>query len=201
MENKQAFLAALQEAFKGLPREDMERSLEYYSEMIDDRMEEGMTEGEAVSAMEPPSEIAKQLLADTSFPKLVKARMKPSRALHAWEIILLILGSPVWAPLLLTAAVVLITLYLVFWIVIAALYAVDLSFAVGGLGGMIRGGILLCSGEGLQGLFLLGGGLACTGIAILLFFAFYKISRGLVFCSKGFVLGMKSWFVKKGDVR
>ena len=48
---KQAFAAALRNELSGLPREDIDRSIDFYCEMIDDRMEEGLTEEEAVSAI------------------------------------------------------------------------------------------------------------------------------------------------------
>ena len=46
---KQAFLAALGERLVGLPQKDIEERLTFYSEMIDDRMEEGLSEEEAVA--------------------------------------------------------------------------------------------------------------------------------------------------------
>ena len=47
--NKQEFLSALQNALAGLPKKDRQKTLAFYSEMIDDRMEDGMTEEEAVA--------------------------------------------------------------------------------------------------------------------------------------------------------
>ena len=42
--SKQEFLAALEEGLSGLPREDVDERLGFYSEMIDDRMEDGLPE-------------------------------------------------------------------------------------------------------------------------------------------------------------
>ena len=42
--NKQEFLAGLRKGLSGLPQEDIEERLLFYSEMIDDRIEEGMEE-------------------------------------------------------------------------------------------------------------------------------------------------------------
>jgi uncharacterized membrane protein len=47
---KQEFLTRLGKALSGLPREDIEERLNFYSEMIEDRMEEGLSEEEAVAA-------------------------------------------------------------------------------------------------------------------------------------------------------
>ena len=51
--SKQEFLALLREGLSGLPREDAEERLAFYGEMIDDLMEDGMTEEDAVARIGP----------------------------------------------------------------------------------------------------------------------------------------------------
>ena len=46
---KREFLKALWSSLSQLPKEDVERTIDYYNEMIDERMENGMTEEEAVA--------------------------------------------------------------------------------------------------------------------------------------------------------
>ena len=48
--NKQEFLSQLRKGLAGLPQNDIEERLAFYGEMIDDRIEEGLSEEEAVSA-------------------------------------------------------------------------------------------------------------------------------------------------------
>lgn len=79
--HKQDFLTALSDALYGLPQSDIDQSIEYYSEIIDDQMEEGISEEEAVASLGAPDAVAKQILMDTALPKLVKAKVKPSRTL------------------------------------------------------------------------------------------------------------------------
>ena len=55
--NKQEFLAGLQKGLSGLPQEDVEERLTFYGEMLDDRMEEGLSEEEAVAAAGSVEEI------------------------------------------------------------------------------------------------------------------------------------------------
>ena len=66
--DKQDFLTQLRKALSDLPREDIAEHLTFYSEMIDDRIEEGLSEAEAVSAMGPVEQIAMQILSDKSNP-------------------------------------------------------------------------------------------------------------------------------------
>lgn len=62
MLNKEQFLAALRARITGLPKDDLERTLQYYREMIDDRIEDGMTEFEAVADVGDPAELAEAIL-------------------------------------------------------------------------------------------------------------------------------------------
>jgi len=60
--SKADFLAALAAELRDLSREDIARSLEYYSEMIDERMEEGLSAQEAVAALGSPEAIGQEIL-------------------------------------------------------------------------------------------------------------------------------------------
>ena len=127
---KQELTLALAERLNGLPWEEIERSMEYYDEMIDDRMDEGMSEAEAIAALGSIDEIAAQILADIPLSRIVRAKIKPKRSLRAWEIILLILGSPLWLSLLIAGFSIVFSLFASFWAVMIALYACDLAFAI-----------------------------------------------------------------------
>ena len=151
--DKISFLKELQKRLKGLPEEDIQRSLEYYREMIEDRMEEGLTEEDAVADMGSVEQIAEPLL-----PKSAKRKMK------AWEIVLLVLGFPVWFSLLAAAASVVIA-------IIVSIYAVDISLAAGCLGGVICAIVYLITCNWAGAAFLFGAGIVCGGLAILCFLA------------------------------
>lgn len=193
--NRAQFLAALSGRLAGLPRSDVEESLEYYGEMLDDRVEEGLTEEQAVAALGPVEEIAAQILLDTPLPKLVKAKVKHRRALRAWEIVLLVLGCPIWLPLLLAAAVVLLSVYIVLWALVATLYAVVLSFGAGALYGVAALAIFAAQGHPIQGAFLLGCGLVCAGLAIALFLVSNRAAVGAARLGRALLRWIKSWFV------
>ena len=61
---REVFLKDLNCALSGLEAEEVDSILAYYSEMIDDRMEAGMTEEDAVNAMEPVDTIASRVLSE-----------------------------------------------------------------------------------------------------------------------------------------
>ena len=195
--DKEQFFAALSRALEGLPPEDAARSLEYYQEMIDDRMEEGMTEYEAVAELGTVEEIAAQILADTPLTSLVRARAKPSRALRVWEIVLLVLGSPVWVSLLIAAGAVLLSLYGVLWALIGSLWAVEVAFAVSAVGSVALGILQLCIGSRPAGIALIGAGLILAGLAVFLFFGCWAATKGTVILTKRIVFWIKSKLIRK----
>lgn len=199
--NKQEFLQILREHLSGLSENDIEKSLDYYSEIIDDRMEDGLTEEEAVEVLGSAEEIADQLLLDMPLSKLVKAKVKPINPLRAGEIVLLVLGSPIWLSLLLAAVLVVFAFYLVIWSGIIVLYAVDLSIVAGAISGIFLTVIYIFSGKFAQALFAVGVGLLCAGAAVLCFFLFNKITVGVVKISKRFVRNLKFLFIRKGNER
>ena len=122
--NKQEYLSAIRVRIPKMPTEDMERFIAYYSEMIDDRMEDGMTEEEAVAMMDTPDDAVDQILEDTPLSKIVKQKIKPTHRLRAWEIVLIVLGSPVWVPLLLTAGILVLSMLVVVFSLLITFYAV-----------------------------------------------------------------------------
>ena len=178
--NKQQFLTEISSRLKGIPEHDIKKSLDYYSEMIADRMEDGLAEADAVRAIGSVEEIVSQILSESTPLILPKTRRTPK----IWEIILLILGSPVWLPLLLAAAIVILAVYIVIWSVIVTLYSIDLSLAAGGILCTASAFILIASDYTVQAVLFFGTGLILAGISILLFFGFNQITKYTVILSK-----------------
>ncbi|MBO7352364.1 MAG: DUF1700 domain-containing protein [Candidatus Methanomethylophilaceae archaeon] len=195
--NKQEFLSQLRNSLAGLPQEDIDERLGFYDEMIDDRIEDGLTEEEAVAEIGPIEAIVPQIVADIPLPKLVKERMKPKRRLSAGEIVLLILGAPLWFPLLVAAFAILLSIYIVIWSVIISLWAVEVSFIVSAVAGVIGGIVLICMGRGAEGLTLIGGGLVLAGLSVFLYFGCLAASKGTIILTKKIALWIKSLFIRK----
>ena len=116
--DKNAFLDELREKLSGLPEEDIEERVAFYREMIDDRIEDGVPEEEAVEGVGTVDSVVEQIMSEIPLSKLVREKVKPKRSLKAWEIVLLVLGSTVWIPLLVAAAAVVFAVYIVIWAVV-----------------------------------------------------------------------------------
>ena len=183
-----------------MPEREVEERLSFYVEMIDDRIEDGRTEQEAVAELGPLDEIAAQIVADIPLLQIAKKRIKPTRRLKAWEIVLLAVGSPVWASLLIAALAVLIALYASFWAIIVSLWAAFGSLAGCAFGGVVSGLALSMGANVPAGLALIGAGAVCAGLSVLLFFACKAATKGLVVLASKTVLAVKRCLIKKEGV-
>ena len=199
--DKQAFLTALRSGLSGLPQDDIEERLTFYGEMIDDRMEEGLSEEEAVAAIGEVSEIARQAVADTPLAKIAKERIRPKRRLKTWEIVLLALASPIWLSLAIAVAAVLFAVIVSLWAVILSLWAVFASLAVSAVAAVPTGAFFAVGGHGAAGLAMLSAGLVCAGLTILLFFGCMGAMKGILRLTKKITLWTKDRFIKKEDVQ
>lgn len=195
--NKNEFLEELRKGLSGLPQDDIEERLTFYSEMIDDRMEEGLSQEEAVAEIGSVKDIVSQIMSEIPLSRLVKEKVKPKRALRAWEIVLLALGSPIWISLLIAALAIVFSVYVVLWSVIICLWAAGLGIAGGSLGGILSAVIFTIQGNFLQGAAVLGATLVCAGIFILWFFICQQTLKGILLLTKKLALGFKYLFVGK----
>jgi uncharacterized membrane protein len=194
---KADFSDALRNGLIGLPQEDIEERVSFYGEMIDDRMEEGLTEEEAVDGIGPVDQIISQIASEIPLAKLVREKIKPKRSLRAWETVLIILGFPVWFPLLIAAGAVLLSLYIVLWSMIISLWAVEVSLWASALAGIAAAVVLWIRGTIVSGLAMFGAGLFLAGLSIFLFIGCLAATKGLARLTKKILLGIKKRFIRK----
>lgn len=197
--SKQEFLGLLRKGLSGLPQDDIEERLTFYSEMIEDRMEEGLSEEDAVAAAGSVDEIVAQVIADTPLAKIAKERIKPKRRLKRWETVLLVLGSPIWFSLAVAAFAVLFSLYVSLWAVIISLWAVFVSLAACSVGGVLACVIFAAGGNGASGVAMLAAGLACAGLTIFLFYGCRAAAKGALRLTKNVAIRIKNCFIRKEE--
>ncbi len=209
---KNEFLDALKAKLSGLPECDIEEHISFYSEMIDDRIEDGVGEEEAVFGIGSVDEIAAQIISDVPLTRIAKEKIRPKRRLRAWEIVLLAVGSPIWLSLGIAAFAVILALYVVLWSLIISLWAVFVSLVACALGltaagvAMIGGpyvfaGVIMAAESNvLTGIALIGVALVCAGLGIFLFFGCNAATKGAVMLTKVIALGIKKAFVGKEKI-
>ena len=197
--NKQEFLEQLRRGISGLPQEDIEERLTFYSEMIDDRIEEGLSENEAVSEIGSVDTVISQILDDTPLVKLVKQKMRPKKRMNAWEIVFLILGSPIWLSLIIAAFAVVISVYAAVWSLIIALWSVFVSLVAAALGGAAGGIWFAVTAKAVTGLAAAGTGIFCAGLSVFMFFACKAATNGILLLTKKAALGIKGCFMNRRE--
>ncbi len=195
--NRNEFSENLRNRLSGLPQADLEERISFYDEMICDRMEDGMTEEEAVSSVGSIDSIAAQITSEIPLTRLVRARVKPKKKPSGWVIALLILGFPLWFPLLIAAFSILLALLITVWAVILSLFVVDFSLAVSAIAMPFAMFGFFSVGNPAGAFFALGAGCICAGLAIPFFFGCVWIARAVLRLTGKMILGIKSSFVGK----
>ena len=195
---KKEFISRLKQLLSGLPKREVEERILFYVEMIDDRMEEGADEEEAVSLIGNVEEIAEQIAAGFTILNGEKYKNKPRGKLSAGEIVLLAVGSPVWISLLVTAFAVGISIYAVVWSAVLSLWAVFGSFAVCFLGGVLAGVVFVIGGNTFSGIAVLGMALISAGLSIFSFYGCKTVTAWTVILTKSVTVWIKRKFKGKG---
>lgn len=193
------FFSVIEKRLRGLPQDDLKKSMDYYGEMIADRMEDGLNEEEAVAALGSVDDIVYDIADGASIVSIVKSKVKPKKTLKAWQTVLIILGSPIWLSLIVAVLAVFLCAYVVLWSAVFTLYAVTLSAAVSALGCLLGSAALLFTGYPLQGALALGAFLVCVGLTIPLLFLSNRVAKGAVLLSKNILRGIKRRFVVKEE--
>ena len=125
------FLRLLRWRLAQMPQSEIEKNVAYYDEMFSDMIEDGMTEEEAAARLGDPEEIAKELLRDMPMSELVRSRVRPSGGWTAFSILLAVVLCPIWLPLLIAAAAVVLGLFIALWAVALAVLAVVAALVIG----------------------------------------------------------------------
>ena len=196
---KKEFLSELRSKLQGLPSEDIDERVSFYEEMINDRMDEGKTEEEAVAEIGSVEDVVREIAKDTPLVKLVKEKMKPRRRIRAWEIVLIVLGFPLWFPLLITALVLIMVFWILVWVLVIVTYTVEIALSAASVAGVVAFMAYFLNGE--MNYAAIGASIMCAGTAILFVFACIGATKGSIALTKGIITGIKMLFIgkKKGD--
>ena len=187
--NRNEFNKALRRGLSSLSHEDIEAQVSFYNEMIDDRMEEGLSEEEAVAQIGSVEQIIGHAILDEP--------VKQKHTLGALEIVLLVLGSPVWLSLLIAAFALVLSLYTVLWSVVVSLWAVEGSVLGCAFAGFVVPIAYMFDGHPLNALAFLGFSLFCAGMSIFGFYGCKSLTKACAFLSKKAFTLIKSLFVRK----
>ena len=197
---KNEFLRELRSKLVGLPEQDINERISFYEEMINDRMDEGKTEEEAVADIGTVDEVIKQIAKDTPLVSLVKHKMKPKRRFRGWEVAIIIGSFPFWFPLVITGLVLLFTSFVLMWSGAIAAFSAEIALIGSCFMSLVRFFAEVFNGGGITAnVVYLGFAAISFGGAVFMGFACYGICKGMVKATRAMFIGIKSWFIRKGD--
>ncbi len=190
---KAEYLERLRACLGQMPPEEREKQLAYYEELLDDMLEDGLSEAEAASQLGAPETVASELMAEMPMAALVKSRVQAGGKPSALTVVLLVLGAPLWLPLLLAVFAVLLSLLITLW---AVGLSVGIAVPAVGLAAVALGVGTLFGQAALPLLMAIGAIAGGAGLAILGALLLGVIAKGLAKLCRAIWRGCKKMLVK-----
>lgn len=185
------FFMELRDKLTTLPKKEIESRLEYFNEIIDDRIEEGMTEEEAIEALGSLDEIAAQITEEYNAENSAaseKAEPTPApivpekkkSGVKGWQVALIILGAPLWLAILIGVLSVAIAVVAVLFSLIVTAYTVVLGLGVAAVACVVVSIVMFPLSKTFLGLMCLGAGLVLAGVTILICIVANKLTKLII---------------------
>ena len=200
---REEYLSNLKEKLAANKIPGIDSMIEFYDEVISDRMEDGMSEEDAVAAMEDADAIVKSALLDKPIAALMvnSARKKHQEANEkghgALFVVLAIVGFHIWFPLLVAFFAILFSIYIAMWAIVVSIYAVELAFAITAVASFFACFTFLMGQIPFAtAIALLGCALIFAGLAILLWKPVVIITKWMIKIIKEVFRSIKKIFVK-----
>ena len=172
--SEKEYLKKLKRRLSPLKKKDRDSLLDFYKEMIEDKMENGKTEYEAVSELEPVETVAERTLDEYGInrndPKVkLKTRLSPL------AIVLIIVGSPLWIGLAAGAVGAAVGLLCGALAVVVSVVVACVCMTLCGPIVFVSGIVRLFTDVG-SGLIAMGSGLVATAIGVIGAIGIYKLT-------------------------
>ena len=190
---KQEFVSRLRQGLWDLPKSEIDERLTFYIEMIDDYIENGSSEEDAVAEIGSIDEIIKQIRSEQA-PQMNKKREQGTKTRGT---VLLAVSSPLWVSLLIAAIAVIFSVYVSVWACVVSLWACFVSCAACAPAGVLLGFTYIFSGNMLTGVAALGLSAFSAGLAIFLFFGCKELTRLTILLGKKAFTLTRHFFSKK----
>jgi uncharacterized membrane protein len=199
---KVEFIKELKDRLSKLPDYEINRTVSFYTEIIDDRIEEGISEEQAVSSLGSIEKIASDTLIDTPLSSLIQEKIKESKNKSKNQtlwLVLVICGFPFWLPMLIAFVSVVLSLFITVWAVVISLFAAELSLAVSGVFGLISGLALIVNTDFFAGVAVIGMSLVSGGLFIITIKPLLWLCRQFISLTGVFLRKIKSLFISKQE--
>lgn len=187
---KADFLAHLRRKLSTLPHSEVEATIEYYSEMIDDYIESGYSQQAAVAQLGSVENVAAQVLAGAHAPAY-EAYGVQKTGRSGFATAMLIISSPLWGSLLVAAFAILLALAIVIAVVgIVVPWSLIVSFGASALALLAATPVVFINEGIVSAMIVLGAAFVLAALCILCLCA----GIGLTKLSVRIIAVMFRWF-------
>ena len=192
---KTEYISRLTELLSDLDQGYVSSSVQYYTEMIDDRIEDGLTEEEAINAIGSPEETAERIRSEapefdsnsssesdfepiqnnaptTEAETITDKKSKKGLTVLAWILILVGIISAVFS------------FFCALWAVVISAWAVSCGLIGIGVYFIVYSIIAFITAGAGTGLFCLGAGVLLTGISLFGIIGSKYLSKGVLYITK-----------------
>lgn len=180
---KQEYLAELRAALSDLSAEEASRACAFYEEMIDDRVEAGEDERDAVAAMEPPAVAAARIMDEMPVVPRALARAQGRRRSGCGTALLwaaVVAGSPLWLSLLAAALAFVLCGVVVLCLPFVMAWVLSVAFLACMPVALFAAACAVAAGSGVVALLDVGVGLGMGGAGLLMLLAALFVTRFFV---------------------
>jgi uncharacterized membrane protein len=174
---------------------DVQSYVADYSELIDDKVDNGQPVAEAIASLGPIEEIVSQIRKAEGIaarPKVIIERKQMRLSTKILLSILLVLGAPLWGPLLGVALVLLVLVYSLLWIAPFIAAVIGTSFIGAGGFGLIASLVAMIKATFAFGLFQLGMSLVLLGGGIFAIMLAWYLSKYFIIAT----VSLTKWLIK-----
>ncbi len=188
--SKSIFIDTLRGLLEPLNKEERDKFISYYEEIIEDYKESGLTEQEVIDKIGSPQSIANDILSEQNSINI------PSSNSKILNKILLILGFPLWGSLLLTAVLFILSVYIVILCILFTTGVSSIAFFGAALVSIIGSPFMMFDTLNV-GVVQLGLGVSSIGMSILLGFITIYLSKNIIGITKDLTSKVLKSFKKK----
>ncbi len=201
MSRESEFLIELKKRLAHLPLSETGKVLSFYSESLQDKIEDGMTEEEAIKSFGSIDEIVRNLEDEIPLSAVVKDKVKTktstSNVNGVLLVLVLILGSPIWISLLAVAFGVAVAIIAVLWTIPITFVSLYVSLYPIAISGIFFGFARMFEISFPTGLAYLGVGIISAGLAVMFFKPVLEGCKFWIRINLYPFKKLKQWLIKK----
>lgn len=189
---KSIFIHTLKGLLAPLNSEERDKFISYYDEIIEDYKESGETEEAVINRIGTPQSIAEHILSEQESTNTTT----PAIGTKVFNIVLLVLGFPLWGSILLSAILLLLSAIIVIWCIPFTTGCCSFAFFFAALYSIIGSPFMMADVLSV-GIVQLGVGIVSIGVSILLGLVTLKLSNTFIQVTKKLTLQIVSLSHKK----